>query len=89
MQLEAAETRGLQPMITKSQARTKAASIKHTVDELHEAIDNLPAGPEKDVVVDFADRLHRKLNGAARRIAEVFEEDISVFSGGNDRPDEE
>lgn len=76
-------------MISKTQARTKAASIKASVDDVHTAIAALPPGLERDAVEVAFDRLHRKLNGAARRISEVFEEPIETFSGGTDRPDEE
>jgi N-dimethylarginine dimethylaminohydrolase len=76
-------------MFTKSLARTKAASIKATVDEHHANLEALPEGSEKIAAIASFDRLHRKLNGAARRVAEVFEEPIETFSGGTDRPDEE
>lgn len=76
-------------MMSKTLVRAKAASVKVSVDAVHSAIEALPPGPEKDAVADEFDRLHRKLNGAARRISEVFEEPIETFSGGDDRPDEE
>lgn len=76
-------------MINKTQARTKAASIKTSVDAVHAKIEALPDNLARAELEQEFDRLHRKLNGAARRIAEVFEEPISTFSGGDDRPDEE
>lgn len=76
-------------MITKTQARVKAASIKTSIDELHHAVEGLPPGEGTEAVDAALNRLHRKLNGAARRLAEIFEEPIQTFSGGDDRPDEE
>lgn len=73
-------------MFTKTFVATKAASIKTSVDEVHGAIQALPDGPEKDELVAKFDRLHAKLNGAASKIAEVYETDISVFSGGTGKP---
>lgn len=76
-------------MISKSQARTKAASIKATLTDLEAAIDALPASAEKTAVVLSSERLHRKLNHAARRMADFFDDSIETFSGGTDKPDEE
>lgn len=76
-------------MMSKSVVRTKAASVKVSVDEVHAAIDALPDGAGKDLVAEKFQRLHAKLNGAARRLSELFEEPIETFSGGTDRPEEE
>lgn len=76
-------------MFTKSFVRTKAAGVKTTVDEVHAALDALPAGPEADAAKAAFDKLHRRLNWVSRKLADIFDDDIETFSGGNDRPDEE
>lgn len=76
-------------MISKTQARTKAASVKATLDELEARISALPETQEKADLQSTAERLHRKLNGLARRAAEIFETDVETFSGGTDKPDED
>jgi hypothetical protein len=76
-------------MFTKTFVRTKAASIKTSVDAVHAAFDALPAGAEKDALGAELERLHAKLNGAAQRAAEIFEDDVETFSGGTDKPSAE
>ena len=76
-------------MISKTRARTKAASLKASVDEVHAALDALPDGQEKNAANAAFDRLHAKLNGAAKLLADIFEDDIQTFSGGTDRPQED
>lgn len=76
-------------MFTKSFVKAKAAGLKATVQEVHTAINNLPTGPEKDIAQDAFQKLHNRLNWVSRKLAEVYEDDIETFSGGDDRPDEE
>jgi hypothetical protein len=76
-------------MMSKSTVRAKAASIKASLDELEQAHAALPDSPETAAAKAAAARLHAKLNGAARRLAEIFEVDIETFSGGTDKPEED
>jgi hypothetical protein len=76
-------------MINKTVAATKAASIKTTLDELESAVAALPESSEKDAVAYQVQRLHAKLNGAAHKLADFFDEDVSTFSGGTDKPEED
>lgn len=71
-------------MFSKTFVANKAASIKTSVDAVHAALD---AGDLETAKTEF-DRLHAKLNGAAHRAAEIFDTDVTVFSGGTDRPEE-
>lgn len=76
-------------MFTKNFVRSKAAGIKTRVDAHHAALDALPDGPEKEAALATFTSLHLGLNWLARKAAEVFDDDIETFSGGDDRPDEE
>lgn len=73
-------------MINKTQARIKAASIKETLSELEYEVDALPDSQAKTNVQAQVTRLHAKLNGAAHKLAEFFDDDVQVFSGGTDKP---
>jgi hypothetical protein len=75
-------------MISKTVARTKAASVRTTLDALHDAVEALAESPEKAAVETELQRLHAKLNGAAHRLAEFFDDDVETFSGGTDKPEE-
>lgn len=76
-------------MFKKSFVQAKAQGIKGTVDQVHAALNTLPASDEKDAAVAAFDKLHRRLNWVARQLADRYEDDVQTFSGGTDRPDEE
>ena len=76
-------------MLTKKVARRRARWIKRAVDLHHAALETLPAGPERDAAEASFAKLHALLNGSAKALAEFFDDDISTFSGGTDRPDGE
>lgn len=75
-------------MLTKSVAKTKALSIRHTLDELHTFVDGLGAADEKARGQELVERMHKKLNGAAHQLAEVYDDTPETFSGGTDKPRE-
>lgn len=73
-------------MLTKSFAVKRAASIKRTLENLEANIAALPDSNGKDAVTADVTRLHAKLNGVASAMAEIFGDDITVFSGGTGKP---
>jgi len=75
-------------MISKTAARTKAASIRVSLDAVHASLEDIPAGPEREAAILEMGRLHAKLNGVAHKLAEIFEDDVETFSGGTDKPEE-
>ncbi len=63
---------------------TKASAIKISVD----AVDTAFAANDMAAAKTEFDRLHAKLNGLAKRAADHFGGDVTVFSGGDGKGDD-
>ncbi|AFU86779.1 hypothetical protein D869_gp135 [Caulobacter phage CcrRogue] len=69
-----------------------ARGVQTAAEALVNAIDALPAGPEKDAVVAAEKTLHARLNYGAVRAGDFFgDESITLIgtrrTGGEDKPD--